>query len=77
MFLCNDCQHEKVCGKCKSTGGYVKKCEDFMEDKHGYWMPQFLLGQRIWDCSNCNTIGYPHWKRCPACESIMDGEMNG
>jgi rubrerythrin len=40
--------------------------------KHGRWLPQVLLGQRVWDCSECKTLGSPHWKRCPVCEAKMD-----
>ena len=42
--------------------------------KHGVWLPQILLGERVWDCSECKTLGSPHWKRCPVCEAKMDGE---
>lgn len=40
--------------------------------KHGRWLPQILLGTRVWDCSECKTIGSPQWKRCPVCEAKMD-----
>ena len=40
--------------------------------RHGRWMPQILLGQRVWDCSECKTLGSPQWKRCPVCEAKMD-----
>lgn len=42
--------------------------------KHGRWLPQILLGQRVWDCSECATLGSPQWKRCPVCEAKMDLE---
>lgn len=42
--------------------------------KHGRWLPQILLGQRVWDCSECKTLGSPQWKRCPVCEAKMDAE---
>ena len=42
--------------------------------KRGRWLPQILNGTRIWDCSECKTIGSPEWKRCPACEAKMDEE---
>ena len=41
--------------------------------KRGRWLPQVLLGERVWDCSECKTIGSPYWKRCPVCEAKMDG----
>ena len=71
--MCNNCMHQPVCSIYRATGG-VKKCEHHKEEKSGYWMPQILLGERIWDCSNCKTIGSPFWKRCPLCEAKMRGE---
>ena len=44
--------------------------------KRGRWLPQILNGTRIWDCSECKTIGSPQWKRCPVCEAKMDLEGN-
>ena len=41
--------------------------------KRGRWLPQILLGTRVWDCSECKTIGSPMWKRCPVCEAKMNG----
>lgn len=41
---------------------------------HGRWLPQILLGRGVWDCSECKTLGSPHWKRCPVCEAKMDLE---
>ena len=40
--------------------------------KRGRWLPQILLGTRIWDCSECKTIGSPVWKRCPVCEATEE-----
>ena len=42
--------------------------------KRGRWLTQILNGTRIWDCSECKTIGSPQWKRCPVCEAKMDEE---
>ena len=42
--------------------------------KRGRWLPQIVLGTRVWDCSECKTIGSPQWKRCPVCEAKMDEE---
>lgn len=42
--------------------------------RRGRWLPQILNGTRIWDCSECKTIGNPEWKRCPVCEAKMDEE---
>ena len=40
--------------------------------RHGRWLPQVVLGQKAWDCSECKTLGSPHWKWCPVCGAKMD-----
>ena len=40
---------------------------------HARWLPQVVLGQKAWDCSECKTLGSPHWKWCPVCGAKMDG----
>ena len=42
--------------------------------RHGRWLPQVVLGQKAWDCSECKTLGSPHWKWCPNCGAKMDGD---
>jgi hypothetical protein len=42
--------------------------------RHGRWFPQVVLGQKAWDCSECKTLGSPHWKWCPVCGCKMDLE---
>lgn len=46
---------------------------DVVEMKHGEWLPQIVLGQRAWDCSECKILGSPQWKWCPVCGAKMDG----
>ena len=41
--------------------------------RHGRWLPQVVLGQKACDCSECKTLGSPHWKWCPVCGAKMDG----
>ena len=41
--------------------------------RHGRWLPQVVLGQKAWDCSECKTLGSPQWKWCPVCGCKMDG----
>ena len=57
---------------------YKNGYEDGKRDavKHGRWLPQRLLGQDIVDCSECKTLGSPHWKWCPLCGARMDGDGN-
>lgn len=39
---------------------------------HGRWITR-NKGQNNWcECSECNTVGSPFWKRCPVCEAKMD-----
>lgn len=42
--------------------------------RHGRWLQQVVLGQKAWDCSECKTLGSPHWKWCPVCGAKMDLE---
>lgn len=48
---------------------------DAEEVRHAKWLPQIVLGARVWDCSSCKTIGSPRWKRCPVCEAKMERVM--
>lgn len=47
---------------------------DVAQVQHGRWLPQVVLGQKAWDCSECKTLGSPHWKWCPVCGCKMDLE---
>lgn len=51
------------------------KSADVEPVKRGRWLPQIVLGTRVWDCSECKTIGNPAWKRCPVCEAKMNEEV--
>ena len=42
--------------------------------RYGRWLPQVVLGQKAWGCSECKTLGSPHWKWCPICGCRMDLE---
>ena len=42
------------------------------KEKRGRWLPQTVLGQKAWDCSECKTLGSPHWKWCPVCGARME-----
>ena len=46
---------------------------DVEEVKHGHWIEQTAPRWKTWYCSECKTLGSPHWKRCPVCEAKMDG----
>ena len=49
---------------------------DVEEVKHGRWIEQTISGEATWCCSECKTLGSPHWKRCPVCEAKMIGGQN-
>lgn len=90
MATCRECLHYDACKywidtfkeQIRHDWEYVfaDNCDDFkdktkyVEQKHGRWLPQILLGERVWDCSECKTLGSPHWKWCPVCGAKMDGE---
>ena len=41
---------------------------------HGRWIVRHK-GMNNWvDCSECGTMGSPHWKGCPVCLARMDGK---
>lgn len=76
MNLCDTCIHRKVCC-CEDPTMPTEDCLYYDPiPKHWRWLPQILLGERVWDCSECKTIGSPLWKRCPVCEAKMDGDAN-
>lgn len=79
MPTCKDCLHFEVCAYCVNDLPICDSFKDrnkYEEVKYGRWLPQILLGQRVWDCSECATLGSPSWKRCPVCEAKMEGENN-
>ena len=54
--------------------GEEYELDDVAQVRHGQWLPQIVLGEKAWDCSECKTLGSPHWKWCPMCGCRMDGE---
>ena len=75
--LCNNCIHKDICARRMATWG-MKSCEHFREvTKKGEWISH-NKGQNNWvECSQCNTVGSPFWKRCPVCEAVMRGNEDG
>ena len=66
---------EKDIAETAYKNGYEAGKRDAV--KHGRWLPQRLLGIGVVDCSECKTLGSPHWKWCPMCGARMDGEDDG
>lgn len=53
------------------------KTADVAPVRHGHWIVRHK-GMNNWvDCSECGTVGSPHWKCCPVCEVKMDGDADG
>lgn len=51
----------------------INPAADVAPVRHGRWIVR-NKGMNNWvDCSECGTIGSPHWKCCPVCEAKMDG----
>lgn len=42
------------------------------------WIMRRDEGQGVtwWECSACDTLGAPGWKRCPRCEAKMQMDQN-
>lgn len=70
--VCSDCKNQKVCVDKSVCPVGRAPAADVEVVKRGRWLPQVLLGQRVVDCSECKTLGSPHWKRCPVCEAKME-----
>lgn len=43
---------------------------------HAHWIPRHRRVNNWVECSKCNTVGSPFWKRCPLCEAKMDEEVS-
>lgn len=74
--MCNKCEHREVCGKCRATGGNVRSCEHFKEQRHGRWIKRGNEKK----CSHCGFIYYSNnddWNGCPNCLADMRGEEDG
>lgn len=80
--ICERCLHSLVCGerdgldaddeRAMTFCAYFTPAAEIEVVRHGRWLPQVVLGQKAWDCSECKTLGSPHWKRCPVCEAKME-----
>lgn len=65
------CENDPVCGSAM----WIVEAPTIEAEPvvHGRWIPH-NKGQNNWcECSKCNTVGSPFWKRCPVCEAKMDG----
>ena len=69
------CDTPEIDLSCEKFEAAILKIQaaDVAPVRHGRWLPQVVLGQKAWDCSECKTLGSPHWKWCPVCGAKMDG----
>lgn len=59
--MCNNCIHKPVCAKYTATGGHVRECEHFKEERKGKWVD---LANYDVECSNCGFQWYPCCQEC-------------
>lgn len=45
--------------------------EEIEPVKYGKWTRRKINGAWMYFCSECQLLGSPQWKRCPACEAKM------
>lgn len=87
--MCNNCIHKAVCSKFAATGGYVRECGHFREERRGYWVatPIRKLDSKgrvfkycaLYHCSECGTDRpiVPPFTFCPGCGCDMRGAEDG
>jgi hypothetical protein len=80
---CKSCIHNNICLFQVNTPN-ITKCPNFkhtadvVEVKRGQWLDRIWVGQeKLWFCSECDTMGSPQWKCCPVCTAFMDGKGEG
>lgn len=60
MANCESCMHVAVCSKYQATGGHVRDCRHYAEQKRGQWVGEgdgYADGELVfdvWYCDNCN-----------------------
>lgn len=84
--MCNNCIHKPVCSKFAATGGHVRECEHYREDRKGRWIyrGEADADQNVHaNCSFCGAgethavsmIGkVPYCWECGADMRSMEGE---
>ena len=81
--MCNNCIHKPVCSKFAATGGHVRECKHFKEERRGRWITwQEVFPDRIFAafkrkpntfCSYCGALGSSQ-SFCSNCGADMRGE---
>ena len=55
---------------CDYISEHLETAKDILHIRVGSW----IQCNGYVECSECNTIGSPHWKCCPVCTAMMDLE---
>ena len=81
--ICNNCEHNPVCGKFQATGGHVHSCKHHKEErKVGRWKEWYppahmiLTGEEmLYRCTICDAkySDVEGYRYCPYCGNPMDG----
>lgn len=71
-----DAQFTSDCDLMCHMFGLMTNLENdgYIKPRKGKWLPQRLSSAGIVDCSECKTIGSPHWNWCPLCGADMRGD---
>lgn len=72
--MCNNCIHKAVCSKFAATGGHVRECEHFREERRGKWVYvrdkfNYAIGMKCSECGRKVRNGGEHY--CPNCGADM------
>ena len=84
--MCNNCIHKPVCSKFAATGGHVRECEHFKEERKGKWDTVFYerngtLASYSHICPKCKyfyrDLKFKGHNYCPECGCDMRGAEDG
>ena len=71
--MCNNCIHKAVCSKFAATGGHVRECEHFKEERKGRWV-RYMENCLHNKCSRCFIGHCREDNYCPNCGCRMGGD---
>lgn len=80
--MCNNCIHQPVCAKYTATGGHVRECEHFKEERRGKWKHiHIVTSTEYFTVATCSVCGNreglyingrnPWYNFCPNCGADM------
>lgn len=79
--MCNNCLHKEVCSKFLATGGHVRECDHFKEERKGHWEKVNYTGYVRCSCCkdvyiNEDWLQDGRWNGCPKCFADLRGAKN-